>query len=69
MTDKRRKSFKLFEVRCPLARVRGTEMPFAPKVLRLHAEDREAAVRNFEVDFETQGPPVAVEAGRAVPAW
>lgn len=69
MTEKRRKSFKLFEVRCPLARVRGTERPFGPKVFRLLAEDRESAVRNFETDFETQGPPVAQEVGREVPTW
>ncbi len=64
-----RKSFKLFEVRCPLARVRGTAMEYGPKVVRLHAEDHKAAVASFQYDYETQGPPVAQEVGAGVPTW
>lgn len=69
MAPTKRKTFKVFEVKCPLARVRGTDLPFGPKVLRVHAEDRESAVKNFEADFETQGPPVAQELGAGVPTW
>jgi len=69
MADTRRKSFKLFEVKCPLARVRGTDLPYGPKIVRLHAEDRETALVNFYSDFETQGPPVAHELGKELPTW
>jgi hypothetical protein len=63
-----RKSFKVFEVKCPLARIRGTVLPFGPKLVRIHAEDRESAVKIFDTDYETQGPPVAQEVGTEVPA-